>query len=178
MPTYDIHACHIKTEEPCSPGLCLGVRTLDSLLIEDKQPILMGFAPDPENKRLGEIWCYPVFSLAYDRAMALANGQRSHEGQALLGMVFKSLYFDESLVERIRQNYHPRKRPTFYPLYRECEPEYDVTERMRLPFDYDGSTEQLILILAHTKNGGGGRRKPVKEKLIPCAPNLKIAPAF
>ncbi|MCX6819048.1 MAG: hypothetical protein NT129_03560 [Candidatus Aenigmarchaeota archaeon] len=163
-------AYHIRTEEQRSPGLCLDIRTLDSLLVCDKWPMLLGYTPKPENKRLGEIWCYPVPSSAYDRVMALIHGRTSYEGQALRGEIIKELLLDPDRVERIQRNYRPN--------FRECEPIYNVTRRVELPWDYEGSTKQLLAILSNDFKGNRGKRKRVEKYSIQRIPVLQPIPSF
>jgi hypothetical protein len=170
MPTDQ--AYHIRTEEQRSPGLlCLDTRTLDSLLVCDKFPMLLGYTPEPENNRLGEIWCYPAPSLAYYRLMALINGQTLYKGESVSGDIIKALQLDQTLTERIRRNN--------YRLYfRERIPSYNVTRHVELPWDYEGSTEQLLAILSNNFKGDKGKRKRVREPSIQRIQVLQPIPSF
>lgn len=146
-----MEAYHAKTSEP-SPYDPIGFEffTLDSLLIKDAS-LLMGYAP--HDLRRGSVLSYRCPSVYSERFEALIRGDKSVRGE-----IVAKMELTDDIVESIRESYDVELR--------EFERTYHDCGEVRLSWDYQGTTRELVHILSkgYADFIGGGGRPRKKEK--------------
>lgn len=172
-----MQAYHTRTREPSPYDHLLGEHfTLDCLLIPEAD-IMIGFVPSCSDKRKGSILSYPYPSIYATRLMRIVRGT----DRSVKGDFIGEIDLSEDIAREIQRNY--------YPVLKNWEKTYHITKDIKLAWDYESTTPELVTILSHTpeikqKPGGGKRarkwnwpriRIPV---IAPGGPELVPEPSF
>ena len=151
-----MEAYHLRTREAgdCLIGGPLGLDliTVDSLFV-DEANFLIGYVQD--NERAGEI-------RSYDGEGRLGALKILRDASLSRKAVISKIDLDQEIIDRIKDLYHLHPE--------EYRSKYLTESKVRLSWDYQGTTSELLRILTRgfteNNNSGGRKRKGINVKRV------------